>query len=84
MYKRSNNLTVRIASPVLELPFKAHNSALIGEEESKRDRLWSINLGNIDFKSFHANIEESKEQKIDEYERFKLSIDSIGFKVYSF
>ena len=31
---------VKIASPILEMPFKAHNSALIGEAEELRDRMW--------------------------------------------
>lgn len=34
LYKRSNNVTVKIASPILELPFKAHNSEILGELES--------------------------------------------------
>jgi predicted DNA binding CopG/RHH family protein len=33
LYKKSNKITVRIASPILELPFKAHNSFMIGESE---------------------------------------------------
>jgi hypothetical protein len=44
---------VRIASPVLELPFKAHNSEMIGESEAKRDRAWIVNLGNIDFQTYN-------------------------------
>ena len=87
MYKRSNNLTIRIASPILELPFKAHNSEMFGESEQLRQRMWSVNLGNIDFQSYHANIQGSKHglgadhQQLDEYERFKLVIDSIGLRV---
>ena len=70
-------MTVRIASPILELPFIAHNSDMIGECLTKRDRLWSVNLGNIDFQSYN----NSSQDGLDEYERFKLIIDSIGLRV---
>jgi hypothetical protein len=53
LYKKSSKLLVRIASPVLELPFKAHNSEMIGESEAKRDRAWIVNLGNIDFQTYN-------------------------------
>lgn len=32
--KRQNKILIKIACPILVIPFKAHNSALIGEEES--------------------------------------------------
>jgi hypothetical protein len=70
LYKKANNLTIRIASPILELPFKAHNSYLIGESESERDRLWSINLGNIDFSNTSIHEPSLENKELDEYERF--------------
>lgn len=36
LYKKSNNITVRVMSPIIELPFKAHNSEFIGEPEDER------------------------------------------------
>lgn len=63
-----------IASPVIEIPFKAFNSMFIGEPESERDRMWSLNLGNICFRSI-PNVTNDQGDEIDEYERFNLSID---------
>ncbi len=48
--------------------------------EADRQRMWIMNLGNIDFKNYtkqHAN----KDGELDEYDRFSLHIDSIGLKV---
>ncbi len=39
----------------MELPFKAHNSEFIGESEAQRDRIWLVNLGNLDFKNVVPN-----------------------------
>jgi hypothetical protein len=78
LYKRSNKVMIKVASPVLVIPFKAHNSKFIGEPESERDRLWMLNLGNL---NFMTNDEKSNGglNEIDEYERFKLTLDSINF-----
>lgn len=39
---------IKIASPNLIIPFKAHNSSFIGEKEGpERNRMWSCDLGNI-------------------------------------
>lgn len=81
LYKKSSYLIVRIASPVLELPFIAHNSDMIGESEFKRDRMWILNLGNIDFETLQPdkdNLFGKDQHKLDEYDRFKLIIDSIS------
>lgn len=54
---------------------------MIGESEFKRDRMWILNLGNIDFETLQTenNLHFGKDQqKIDEYDRFKLIIDSIS------
>jgi hypothetical protein len=53
---------VRIASPILELPFKAHNSDYLGELEEDRDRMWSVNLGNIEFKNIPQNNQRGKNE----------------------
>jgi hypothetical protein len=37
LHKKSSNLTIKIASPILELPFRAHNSDYIGDL-SEEDR----------------------------------------------
>lgn len=43
--------------------------------------MWSVKLGNIDFQTCNnSEIGDGKEEKLDEYERFKLIIDSIGLK----
>jgi uncharacterized protein YsxB (DUF464 family) len=31
LYKQKNHIHIKIASPIIELPFKAHNSQFIGE-----------------------------------------------------
>ena len=49
LYKKSKNITVKVMSPIIELPFQAHNSEFIGEPEDERLRMWQINLGNISF-----------------------------------
>jgi hypothetical protein len=81
LHKKSSNLSIKIASPILELPFRAHNSDYIGDlSEEDRQRLWIINLGNIDFRNYTKQ-NEKNEPILDEYERFMLNIDSIGLKV---
>ena len=82
LYKKSNNLSIKIASPILELPFIAHNADFVGDlSEADRQRMWIINLGNIDFKNFVPNQLDKEEGGLDEYDRFHLHIDSIGLKV---
>ena len=77
LYKKSNNISIKIASPVLELPFKAHNSEFVGEDEEQRERKWSVNLGNFHFQNFGEEHKQKKEM-IDEYERFNIKIDQMG------
>jgi hypothetical protein len=80
LYKKSNNITLKIASPVLVVPFLAHNSIFVGEPESLRGRMWAVSLGNIFFKTLNSNDDEK--DLIDEYERFYLKIDSIGLQYF--
>ena len=81
LYKKSNNLSIKIASPILELPFQAHNADFLGEmSAADRERMWIINLGNIDFKNYTKQ-QANQEVVLDEYDRFSLHIDSIGLKV---
>ncbi len=82
LYKKSNNLRIKIASPILEIPFLAHNSEFVGESKINEDRMrvWVVNLGNIDFKNF-LQLKDKNEESLDEYDWFRLVIDSIGLKV---
>ncbi|CDW82625.1 ph domain containing protein [Stylonychia lemnae] len=75
LYKKSNNFKIKIASPIIEIPFKAHNSEFVGEPEQYRDRTWLVNLGNIQFENSNEN-----EDKVDQYERFYLRIDQMGLQ----
>ncbi len=63
---------------MLELPFKAHNSEFTGEAESDRDRIWSVNLGDINFTNKLDPGNALKE--LDVYEKFHLSIDNMGLR----
>ncbi len=56
LYKQKNHIHIKIASPIVELPFKAHNSEYIGEAEADRERTWLVNLGNLDFKNVVPNL----------------------------
>ena len=64
------------------LPFKSHNSKLIGEPEELRERTWLVNLNELlftskDEDSFNKNLVDN----FQIYEKFKLQVDSIGISV---
>lgn len=81
LHKRSNKVYIKFSSPILVIPFKAHNSQFIGEPESERDRMWSLGLGNLSFISNDNDFQQNKIDEIDEYERFRLSLDSLNLLV---
>ena len=63
----------------------SHNSGLVKEEdfENKRKRLWKFTIGDIKLASKQGNeltasVLSMPNDEIDEYERFKLTVDKLS------
>jgi hypothetical protein len=56
---------------IVEIPFKAHNSKYVNEDEELRDRLWRLSMSNINFKT----IENVSINEI--YEKFSINMNDV-------
>ncbi len=76
-----HQLSIKIATPILEIPF---HSTLINLpkdefEQQRYDRMWVINLGNINFMT-QKKIKDSS-YSLDMYERYTLNIAQVNIQV---
>jgi hypothetical protein len=46
-YQQQHRISVKVESPVIEVPF--HSSQLVNSLDEPFDRMWVINVGNISF-----------------------------------
>ena len=72
--KKVSQFDFNLDKITLVIPFKAHNSKYILEEEHLRDRHWHLSLSKMNIKSIE------NEQANDIYEKFGVSIGTVGFK----
>lgn len=54
--QKVSKLDIKLEKVTLDLPFKAHNSLFVGEEESLRDRSWRVQVEDFHLKSAEGTL----------------------------
>jgi len=72
--QRVSKIDFNLGKITVVIPFRAHNSSYVGEQEHLRERAWQLSVAGTNLQSVDGNGAD------DIYEKFKVTLRAVGLK----